>query len=838
MRYRRFWFAILALAASALPVGAASVTITRDRWGVPHIFIPPTFGGKAAQIRASSFAQGYATAQDRMVQLEFFRRAGKGRLSEIAFLGPSYLPGDIIARRDGFTDAEFRTQFKKLPRKVRMGFEGFRDGVNRFLEGAAADPSKSPAEFLLLGLNPEPWDVTDTMAVAMLQIRRFGQNGGQELRHAVLLLDLLDRFPSAEARGMFTDLVWQEDPTSPTTIDPGEQTFTPPPTTPFAAQQLDLITQYDSAIRGTVMARRTEETLLAWVGETIGFPFDFPASASNAMVIAGSLTESGNPILLGGPQVGLSIPSFFYQVGVHGGGYDASGIIVPVGPGLIIGRSANAAWTLTSGITDNTDIYIEVLNPSNPKQYMFEGKFRDMECRTEIFKPATLPEESHEFCRTVHGPVIASVAADGVAFSRHLHFFGREGIAAANLVSLGFATNLRKFKRTIDKLEASLNCMYADTTGTIAYFHRGLLPSRPAAFDPRLPLPGTGEAEPGKPLKGKKMPTAINPASGFIAQWNNKPIRGWPADDQQEAWGGVHRVQALIDQIVADKTAGHKITADDVGEYMRKGATTDLFAARIFPFLRAAVDALPPSTPDLAQLDGAADLIEAWIAAGAPQQADGTGKVPYAGLTIHRAWRTRVQTDTFGDELGTHVRPVVFFQTNTERNADDSGSSENKDALFLRALQYPSATFPTSRDYFLDVIAATNPGRDATLVESLRAALMELAAQFGTTDMTQWLTPKITTRFSATSAADILYGPTVMEYENRGSFNELLELGPTITGRIVVPPGNSAHITLGDPEPAHLRDQLPLYEGFQYHPFPFAQADLEAPTTEETIDVP
>ena len=92
--------AALALAAGA-PLHAATVDIVRDTRGVPHIFIPPTFGRKRPQLRALGFAQGYAPGRydwadyDRMVQLEFFRRAGKGRLSEIGFLGPSYLPGDI-----------------------------------------------------------------------------------------------------------------------------------------------------------------------------------------------------------------------------------------------------------------------------------------------------------------------------------------------------------------------------------------------------------------------------------------------------------------------------------------------------------------------------------------------------------------------------------------------------------------------------------------------------------------------------------------------------------------------------------------------------------------------
>ena len=123
MQIRAALVAIAMLTGIAASTHAATVTITRDKWGVPHIFIPPTFGSKTAQLKALGFAQGYATAQDRMVQLEFFRRAGKGRLSEIGFLGPSFLPGDIVARRDGFTEAEFQQQFKKLPAKGRIEVE-------------------------------------------------------------------------------------------------------------------------------------------------------------------------------------------------------------------------------------------------------------------------------------------------------------------------------------------------------------------------------------------------------------------------------------------------------------------------------------------------------------------------------------------------------------------------------------------------------------------------------------------------------------------------------------------------------------------------------------------
>src|SRR5262245_63838708 len=88
-------------------------------------------------------------------------------------------------------------------------------------------------------------------------------------------------------------------------------------------------------------------------------------------------------------------------------------------------------------------------------------------------------------------------------------------------------------------------------------------------------------------------------------------------------------------------------------------------------------------------------------------------KIPHPGVSIYRAWRTQVQHDTFDDELGSHTRLPDFEEERVSDNADTSGDLFSIDALFLRALAYPAATFPTSRDYFRDVVNATNPGRDA-----------------------------------------------------------------------------------------------------------------------------
>src|SRR4029079_7389120 len=63
------------------------VEVLRDTWGVPHIF--------AKNTKDLFFAQGYTVAQDRMWQLEMWRRNGEGRLAEV--LGPDYVTRDTFA---------------------------------------------------------------------------------------------------------------------------------------------------------------------------------------------------------------------------------------------------------------------------------------------------------------------------------------------------------------------------------------------------------------------------------------------------------------------------------------------------------------------------------------------------------------------------------------------------------------------------------------------------------------------------------------------------------------------------------------------------------------------
>src|SRR5262245_31516701 len=258
---------ILGLALLAAPQPAATappeaVTILRDAYGVPHIF---TTGAHASE--RASYANGYAQAEDRLFQMDILRRAATGRLSEM--LGADYLHMDEIVRRDGLTAAEREKIFRRLPRRNRRAVEAYRDGVNAFIADVTLDPRKLPLEFG--GIAPIPWASDDTVAAAILENTVFGASGGQEVVNAALLLDLLDRYPEAEARGIFDDLFWIEDAAAPTTIAAADGTATDRDRmTRFAAPQMAFLRANAASIRRAADVLRSEQGILGGLGAGLG----------------------------------------------------------------------------------------------------------------------------------------------------------------------------------------------------------------------------------------------------------------------------------------------------------------------------------------------------------------------------------------------------------------------------------------------------------------------------------------------------------------------------------------------------------------------------------------
>ena len=521
-------FLILALIVSSLaPVAAqegvaeavtliapdgATVEIERDDYGVPHMM--------AETDAAVFFGQGFAVAQDRLFQLEQYRLAAHGRTAELLPL-PQFLENDIFVRTVYYTEAERQAQFDAMPATLQAMVQAYVDGINVYLDSLAANPAKyRPLDFVLL-LPPEPWTVTHSIAVTQFFMRQFGQFGGQELER-------LAEFQQ-EGETWFEQNRPLNDPTVPTTI-PGTGTastrqldgYTPPPVSPEVARAF--------AERRRRMAEAYEQLRI-------------PKLGSFAVLTTPAKSASGNAQLLGAPQMGRPAEDAVSVVNevelisptLHIAGMSVAGI-----PGVAIGRNEYFAWTLTSGVSDNTDTFRETVQVQDgePTAYLFDGQFIPFETREETVFLGTPPSNPNTITvrRTVHGPVVEMDLDNNQVFSHQMTFWNAELDLAEALYDIWKATNLAEFEAGLAKATMNFNVLYADREQNVKFFHAGRLLRSHQTMDgpdPRFPRNGDGTEEWGDDpfLAFEELPQAANPAQGYFVNWNNKPSVDWNHGD-------------------------------------------------------------------------------------------------------------------------------------------------------------------------------------------------------------------------------------------------------------------------------------------------------------------
>jgi penicillin G amidase len=291
-------------------VGAA--TITRDAYGVPNV--------RAANDRDLWTGVGYATAQDRLVQLELYRRGTQGRLAEV--LGSSRLQDDIVARRDYYTPGELRRHLRRLPAALRARFDAYADGVNLWLERLEADPSLRPNELVLLGLERQPWRAIDSASIGVQLARTTPSDDGRELQNWQALRRLGAR--------RFNRLLPLRTPGQVATIPASEGRFPSNPGRTRNDEQTGF-RRSQRFLRGLRAPKAPAAAAALFRG------------GSNAWAVRGS---AGRSWLFTGPQLGFSIPEQLVEVEVHRPGLDARGVTVP---GLPVW--ASVATTTSRGVS-------------------------------------------------------------------------------------------------------------------------------------------------------------------------------------------------------------------------------------------------------------------------------------------------------------------------------------------------------------------------------------------------------------------------------------------------------------------------------------------------------
>ena len=753
-----------------LDVEGKLATIERDDFGIPHIFAPTD--------RSLFVAYGYAVAQDRLWQLELNRRAARGRLAEV--FGSMTLDADRAARTVGYTDEELDDQFALLSKNGQEIFAAYRDGINRYLEDVVfPDPTeKLPFEFHALRFMPEPWEIRDSVAFGVFMTRRFGEIGGRELRNAAVLSELIQQHGEAAGYAIFNDLRWIDDPDAPVTIPPDEV----PRRGAQASYRPEQLLGVSQRWSKTGDARAQE------IWQRLGVVIKL---GSYAWVISPEKTADGTTMLYGGPQMGYSAPEVLHEVQLTGGsGFNVMGMGFAGVPAVLIGRTDQFAWTSTTATGDNVDTYIETLCGVN--QYVFNGTCTPMESRVEIINVRGADPDLLTVLRTVHGPVV-SQATDFAASQKRAHW-QREVQSFSAFLDFDLARSLGDFEAAIPQIVTSHNFLFADWRGNIAYWQAGQVPLRPKGFDPRLPLPGDGSAE--WPGDNRPVPASINPAQGFLANWNNKPQLGYPNADSQ-ILGKQFRVVDLQGDL-----SGRTIAFEDMENIPKDIARFGSLGREsryLKQYLLDALAAVPPSDP---LADQAIEILNAWDGNQIEDAVE--SESIQVGEVIFSRW--------LGDMIFSAFEPAL---------GADLARSEASSNMLLHVLDDalgPGSGVPPSRDYF--------EGREpyAQISATFDQTLGELRSELGP-DPARWTPPRPATNFDHPVIGRVATVPT----SNRATYGQIVQLSEQgIVSENIFTLGQSGFIQLVPPNrfelDPHFRDQLPLYRNFEYKPMQLLEA--------------
>ena len=541
------------------------VTVLRDEWGIPHIY---------AETQADLFfAQGFVAAQDRLWQMDLWRRVGEGRLAEV--VGKGAVERDRFARLLRYR-GDMEAEWKSYAPDARPIIESFVAGVNAWI---AETGDRLPVEFRLAGYRPEAW--TPEVCLTRMAGYVMTRNAPMEVLRAQL---------AHQHGAKFVDEWIEADP----------------------PRRLEIPSGLDLA--------GLEPRILA-AANAAGGPVSFnPSDGSNNWVVDGSMTASGKPLLANDPHRTIALPSLRYLVHLVGPGWNVIGAGEPTLPGVAAGHNERVAFGFTIVGIDQQDIYVEELNPANPNEYRYRGRWERMRIEREQIrvKGEAQPREV-ELKFTIHGPVIHEEGGRHRAYA--LRWVGSEPGTAGYLASLSLnrVQNWPEFLKAMERWKVpSENLIYADVEGNIGWVAAGLTPIR-RNWSGMIPVPGaSGEYEWEGFLPVSELPQSFNPARHYIATANHNILPQGYTKQLGYEWANPIRYQR-IDEVL--RRPGVRYTVADFERLQHDEMS--LPARQLIEVLKATRIEDPELQPYLRLLrewdgqlgrdSGAAALFEIWL---------------------------------------------------------------------------------------------------------------------------------------------------------------------------------------------------------------------------------
>ena len=601
----------------------STVEVRRDTWGIPHIY--------ARTQHDLFFAQGFVAAQDRMWQMEMWRRAGEGRLAEV--LGSTYVERDRIARALKYR-GDWNAEYRSYAADAKPILQAFVAGVNAAMADAKARHAL-PIEFTLLKIEPTPW----TADVPLQRLAAFGMTGNANAEVGrARLVNLLG------VERMQT--IWPLDPAR--AIDP--------------APGLDLVGIDEKSI-GAVSAAAAPIAYAAIQG-------------SNDWVVSGAKTASGKPLLANDPHRTVQNPSLRYLTHLVGPGWNVIGAGEPGVPGVAAGHNERIAFGFTIVGMDQQDVYVETVGAcpvGKGRCYLNNGTWKPLRRETDTIRVAGAAPRAITTEFSEHGPIVGEDTARHRAFA--LRFVGSEPGTAGYMASLSInrARDWRTFRQAAARWKLPTeNIVYADVEGNIGWVAAGLMPLR--HWSGTLPVPGTGGYEWTGFLPFDSLPMSFNPKSGFIATANDNILPPGYSKPLNYEWSAPFRGNRLRDVLSREN-----------------GLTVERMQALQHDDFSAPAAQLVPLLVDAARRTGAADrpAVQRLARWDYRMSRDATQVIwfhAWLDALADRVLALRLPAGTRSAVGSRWSLPVLIAQLRTPDAAFGSNPEAARDALVLAAL--------------------------------------------------------------------------------------------------------------------------------------------------------
>ncbi|MFF7790001.1 penicillin acylase family protein [Streptomyces sp. NPDC007991] len=746
------------------------VEVKRDGYGIPQIY---------ASSDADLFmAQGYVQAQDRFYEMDVRRHMAAGRLSEM--FGKSQVDNDEFLRTLGWERVAKQEYDTKLSAATKKYLQAYAEGVNAYLQGK--DGEDISLEYAALGFThdykPQKWTPVDSVSWLKAMAWDLRSNMQDEIDRALLtsrlgpkqIAELYPQYPYSRNKaivqeGQYDELTGAFQQGGGTGTGGTSGTGGTAAGTAGTAGTAAGASGTASGASGTASGTSGLDSQLTGLSDVLS---DLPPAVgvngdgigSNSWVVSGKHTITGKPLLANDPHLSPSLPSVWYQMGLHCRSvssacqYDVSGYTFAGVPGVIIGHNQDIAWGMTNSGVDVTDLYLEKITGDG---YLYDGKIKPFETREETIKVAGAEPKKIVVRETNNGPLLSDRAAElvkvgkkatvdtaapdrGDGYGVALRWTALQpGTSMDAVFAMDRAKNWTDFRKAAALFDVpSQNLVYADTEDHIGYTLPGRIPKRSQDDDGSVPAPGwdpkyrwTGYIE------QDELPYEYDPERGYIVTANQAVVDPdkYPYT-LTEDWGYGTRSQRITDLIQSKIKDGGKISTDDMRQMQLDNSSE---------IARLLVPTLLKIDPENKDVREAQKLLEGW---DYTQDTDSA-----AAAYFNAVWRNILKL-AFGNKLPKELR--VKGQCLWVKPVNTTGPADEAEDVRECGERDPDQAQPDGGDRWFEVVrklmdqpdsawwktpeAGTRPAavnRDQLFKRAMIDARWELTAKLGK-DIDTW----------------------------------------------------------------------------------------------------